>query len=239
MPESKEAIIAPWYFSRIANYGTKIPAIFRGIFGTFRCILKFACVYSVGWDSSVGIETCYGLDGPGIKSRWGSRFSAAIQTGPGAHPTSYTMRTRPFPELKRSGRGADHSLPSSAGVKERVKPYIYSPSGPSWPLLGWTLLYIYVCIPQFLLENLTKFRGNLGYREKLLGDLEKFKINFPTWYKYSRNDEHLNYLATFHQILFFFFWHNGPSGPAPPFSRGFQSIQNDARQSVGLRCTSD
>jgi hypothetical protein len=29
--------------------------------------------------------------------------------------------------------------PSSAEVKERVELYIYSPSGPSWPVIGWTL----------------------------------------------------------------------------------------------------
>ena len=27
-----------------------------------------------GWDSSVGIATRYGLDGPGIESRWGRDF---------------------------------------------------------------------------------------------------------------------------------------------------------------------
>jgi len=47
----------------------------------------------VGRDSSVGIATLYGLDGPGIESRWGARFSAPVQTGPGAHPASYTMGT--------------------------------------------------------------------------------------------------------------------------------------------------
>ena len=38
-----------------------------------------SCV--VGRDSSVGIATCYGLDVPGIESRWGARFSAPVQTG--------------------------------------------------------------------------------------------------------------------------------------------------------------
>jgi hypothetical protein len=41
--------------------------------------------------STVGIATRYGLDGPGIESWWGTRFSAPVQTGPGAHPASYTM----------------------------------------------------------------------------------------------------------------------------------------------------
>jgi hypothetical protein len=59
-------------------------------------------------DSSVGIATRYGLDGSGIESRWGARFSAPVQTGPGAHPATYTMRTASFPGVKRSGHGGDH-----------------------------------------------------------------------------------------------------------------------------------
>ena len=57
-----------------------------------------------GPGSSVGIATDYGLDGPGIESRWGARFSAPVQTGPGAHPSSCTMGTVSFPGVK-SGRG--------------------------------------------------------------------------------------------------------------------------------------
>ena len=57
-----------------------------------------------GPGSSVGISTGYGLDGPGIESRWGARFSAPVQTGPGAHPASCTMGTGSFPGVK-SGRG--------------------------------------------------------------------------------------------------------------------------------------
>jgi hypothetical protein len=57
----------------------------------------------------------------------GARFSALVQTGPEAHPTSHTMRTVSFPEVKRQGRGADHTSPSSAEVKERVELYLYPP----------------------------------------------------------------------------------------------------------------
>jgi hypothetical protein len=90
----------------------------------------------VGRDSSVGIATRYGLDGPGIKSQWGARFSAPVQTGPGAHPASYTMGTGSFLGVKRLERGIDHPTPSSAEVKERVELYLYSNAGPSWPVLG-------------------------------------------------------------------------------------------------------
>jgi len=44
-----------------------------------------------------------------------------------------------FPGVKRPGRGVDHPPQSSAEVKERAVVYLYSPSGPSWPILGLTL----------------------------------------------------------------------------------------------------
>ena len=50
--------------------------------------------------SSVIIATGYGLDGSGIESRWGARFSAPVQTGPGAHPAFCTMGTGSFPGVK-------------------------------------------------------------------------------------------------------------------------------------------
>ena len=50
--------------------------------------------------SSVGIVTGYGLDGPVIEPRWGARFSAPVQTGPGAHPASCTRGTGSFPGVK-------------------------------------------------------------------------------------------------------------------------------------------
>ena len=51
-----------------------------------------------------GIATGYGLDGPGIESRWGARFSAPVQTVPGTNPDSCTMGTGSFPWVK-SGWG--------------------------------------------------------------------------------------------------------------------------------------
>jgi hypothetical protein len=69
--------------------------------------------------------------GPGIELRWGARFSAPVQTGPGAHPASCTMGTGSFPGVKRPGRGADHPPPFSAEVEGRVELFLYSPSGPS------------------------------------------------------------------------------------------------------------
>ena len=92
----------------------------------------------------VGIATSYGLDGPGIESRWGARFSAPVQTGPGAHPASCTMGTGSFPGVK-SGWGVTltpHPLLVLLVMKD-----LYSPCGPyglyraSVPVEGYTLLY--------------------------------------------------------------------------------------------------
>jgi hypothetical protein len=95
----------------------------------------------VGRDGSVGIATRYGLDGPDIESQWGARFSTPVQAGSEAHPVSCTMGTGSFPGGKAAGAWRWPPTPSSADVKERVEPYLYSPSGPSWPVVGWTLLY--------------------------------------------------------------------------------------------------
>jgi hypothetical protein len=73
-----------------------------------------------------------------------ARFSAPVQTGPGAYPASCTMGTGSFPGIKRPERGVDHPPPSSAKVKERVELYLYSPSGPTWPVLGKTLPYLFL-----------------------------------------------------------------------------------------------
>ena len=89
----------------------------------------------MGRDSSVRIVTRYGFDGPGVESRWGARFSASVETDPGAHPASYTMGTGSFPGVKRPGGGVDLLPLSSAEVKERVELYLYSPSESSWSVL--------------------------------------------------------------------------------------------------------
>ena len=58
-------------------------------------------------DSSVGIASRYGLGCPGIESQWWRDFSAPVQTGPEAHPASYTMSTGALQGVKQLGRGVD------------------------------------------------------------------------------------------------------------------------------------
>jgi len=58
----------------------------------------------LGRDSSVGITTYNGLD----RNPVAVRFSATIQTGPGAHPDSYTMGTGSFLGVKRPALTIHH-----------------------------------------------------------------------------------------------------------------------------------
>ena len=68
----------------------------------------------------------------------GARYSVPIQTGR-THPATYTMGTQSILQTRQPQQGTDHPPPSSTKVKERVELYLYSPSGPSCLVLGWTL----------------------------------------------------------------------------------------------------
>ena len=57
----------------------------------------------MGLDSSVGIAISYGLDGPGIESRWGARFSVPVHTDPGGSPSLLYNGYRVFPGCKAAG----------------------------------------------------------------------------------------------------------------------------------------
>jgi hypothetical protein len=73
-------------------------------------------INTCGPGSVVGIDTGYGLDGPGIESRWGRDFSHLSRhvLGPTQPPVN---RYRVFPGSKeRLGRDADPSPTSSAVV---------------------------------------------------------------------------------------------------------------------------
>jgi hypothetical protein len=74
-------------------------------------------------DSSVGIALGYGLDDRGSRVRFpagAGNFSLhhRVQNGSGVHPASYpTVPGNLSLGVKRPGREADHSPPSSAEVK--------------------------------------------------------------------------------------------------------------------------
>jgi hypothetical protein len=65
---------------------SRIASQYSNIIITFYLII-------IGRDISVGITTRYGLDSPGIESRWGARFSTPVRTSPGAHRYSCRMGT--------------------------------------------------------------------------------------------------------------------------------------------------
>ena len=104
------------------------------------CLCCVCCIRRVVWnirrEGFKGTKWIKGTNGTGKKIPVGARSSAAVQTGPGAYPGSCTKSTGSFAGVKRPRRGADHPLPSSTEVKGRVQLYLYSPSGPSWPILG-------------------------------------------------------------------------------------------------------
>jgi hypothetical protein len=88
-------------------------------------------------DSSVDIATRYVPDGPGIESRLGGEvFRTRPDRRWGPPSPLYNGYWVTFPVLQRPGRGVDHPPPSSAEGKEGVELYLYSLSGPSWPVLG-------------------------------------------------------------------------------------------------------
>jgi len=74
---------------------------------------------SSGRDNAVGIATRYRLDGPGIEYRWGTRYSAPVQIGPGAHPASCTMGTGSFLGVNWPGRGVHHPPHLVPRLKEK------------------------------------------------------------------------------------------------------------------------
>jgi hypothetical protein len=56
----------------------------------------------------------------------GARFFAPVQTGPGAHPASYTTGTGSFPRRKRPRRDADHPPHLAPRLKKEYS-YTYTP----------------------------------------------------------------------------------------------------------------
>ena len=66
----------------------------------------------------------------------GVRYSPPVQTGSEAHPASYTMGAVSSLGINWLGRVVDIPPPSSAEVNERVDLYLYSPTGPLWPVEG-------------------------------------------------------------------------------------------------------
>ena len=93
-------------------------------------VFQFVSLFNRGGrDSSVGITTLYGLDSPGIESRWGQDFFHLSKPALGStQPPMYRVS---FPGVYQPGSGVDHPPHSSAEVKESVELHLCSPSGSS------------------------------------------------------------------------------------------------------------
>ena len=108
-----------------------------------------------GPGSSVGIATDYGLDGPGIESRWGEIFPRPDR--PWDPPSLLYNEYRFFPRGKvRPRRPADHSPPSSAVVMEEYNYTSTHPLGHTKACnedtlaLDLALLYVYLYLEMYI-----------------------------------------------------------------------------------------
>jgi hypothetical protein len=124
-------------------------------------------VYSINWERKRLRATGWTVRGsnPG----GGEIFRTRPDRPWGLPSLLYNEYRVSFPGIKRPGRGVDHPPSSSARVKERVELYLYSPSGPSWPVLGRILplhLPIYVYFFQVALRFSCLHQNVCGMREQ-------------------------------------------------------------------------
>ena len=89
---------------------------------------------ALGRGSSVGKATRYGLDGPGIESRWGRDWSWGL-------PSLLYNGYRVFRGGKAAGAWRRPPTPSKRRGHERVELYKYSPFGSQGPVIGRIPLY--------------------------------------------------------------------------------------------------
>jgi hypothetical protein len=91
------------------------------------------------WVSSPFFQVATGWTVRGSNPGGGARYSAPVQTGPGAHPPSYTMGTESFPGVKRPRHGFDHPPHLESRLKKKIRDIILHPSRPLWPVTWWIL----------------------------------------------------------------------------------------------------
>ena len=103
------------------------------------CKEPFFFLKKIGWDSSVGIATRYGLDGPGINSGGAEVFLTRPGRPWGPPSLLYKGYQLSSPGVKCPGRDDDHLSPSGVEVTERKELHLCSPSRTSLPILGRNL----------------------------------------------------------------------------------------------------
>jgi hypothetical protein len=137
----------------LSTVRTRLLSILRP--SVYLCFSIYLCVQYVGLDSPVCIATRYGLVGPGIESLLSRDFSQP--SGPAMGPTESPIQWVPgLSRGKSAGAWRWPPTPSRAEAKERVELYIYSPSGPSWPVLGWNLSWL-LCVQYVIYVGLFRY----------------------------------------------------------------------------------
>ena len=87
---------------------------------------------------------------------------------------------RVFPGDKAAGAWLWPPTPSSVEVKERVQLYLYSPSGPSWPVLGWTLPLTYLLTYLSVVQSLSWEANWFASSQEIPGILWNPKVHYRT-----------------------------------------------------------
>ena len=112
------------------------------------------------------------------------------------HPVSHTMGNRSFPGIKQPWHCINHPLPSTAKAKERVALYIYSPSGSSWPALGWTPFYSFFW---YILTCFVQECSNTSYMRTKFHVIQTLGWeNINHWNKYYLKNHRLHALYQIH-----------------------------------------
>jgi hypothetical protein len=97
--------------------------------------------------AEVCVSTVVMLDTPCSEVVWRVLATQSIREFPlhflsRASPCAITFQldsTALLLAVRRLGLGVNHPSPSRGEVRERVEVYLYSPTGSSWPILGWIL----------------------------------------------------------------------------------------------------
>ena len=125
----------------------------------------------LGRNNAVSITIRHGLDCPGIESRWGGgEIFRTRPDRPWGPPSLLYKGYQIFPGGKAAEAWHWQPTLSRAEVKERVEPYLYSPSGSSWPVLRWSLplsLPLHLLLPLPGRFDFVRIRFELSWSETL------------------------------------------------------------------------